>query len=288
MKGIILAGGSGSRLYPLTHYVSKQLLPIYDKPMIYYPLATLMTGGIKEILIISDSKNIESYKRLFSDGSQFGINLEYCVQHEPKGIAEAFIIGENFIKNDNVTLILGDNIFHGKNMKKLMSNSIKNTYENKSVIIGHRVKDPERYGVAVIDKNNKVITIEEKPKKPKSDIAIVGLYFYTNDVIKIAKSLSPSQRGELEITDINNQYIENKNMIINIMDENFTWLDTGTFDSLYNASKFVKVMQEESNLKLGLIEEIAYLNHFINKKQLEKNLLNLSEDFKNYIKEKYL
>ena len=288
MKGIILAGGSGSRLYPLTKYVSKQLLPIYDKPMIYYPLSTLMLGGIKDILIISDSKNLKFYKKLFLDGSQFGINLEYRVQEEPNGIGEAFIIGEDFIGDDNVSLILGDNIFHGKDLQQLILDSIKKTYNGYSVVIGHRVEDPERYGVALVDEKNEVMAIEEKPKNPKSNIAIVGLYFYTNDVIKIAQNLNPSNRGELEITDINNVYIENRKMNVNIMDSDFTWLDTGTFESLHNASIFVKSLQESENYRLGLIDEIAFANNFINKKQLEKNLLNLSSNFQKYIKEKYL
>ena len=288
MKGIILAGGSGSRLYPLTKYVSKQLLPIYDKPMIYYPLSTLMLGGIKDILIISDSKNLKFYKKLFLDGSQFGINLEYRVQEEPNGIGEAFIIGEDFIGDENVSLILGDNIFHGKDLQQLILDSIKKTYNGYSVVIGHRVEDPERYGVALVDEKNEVMAIEEKPKNPKSNIAIVGLYFYTNDVIKIAQNLNPSNRGELEITDINNVYIENRKMNVNIMDSDFTWLDTGTFESLHNASIFVKSLQESENYRLGLIDEIAFANNFINKKQLEKNLLNLSSNFQKYIKEKYL
>jgi len=288
MKGIILAGGSGSRLYPLTKYVSKQLLPIYDKPMIYYPLSTLMLGGIQDILIISDPKNLEFYKKLFLDGSQFGLNLEYRVQEKPNGIAEAFIIGEDFIEEDNVALILGDNIFHGENLQELIVDSINETYNGISVVVGHEVKDPERYGVALINDKKEVIGVQEKPKTPQSNIAIVGLYFYTNDVIKIAKNLNPSKRGELEITDVNNHYIENKKMKVNIMGSDFTWLDTGTFDSLYNASSFVKLLQESNNYRLGLIDEVAFVNNFINKKQLEKNLLNLSNDFQKYIKEKYL
>jgi glucose-1-phosphate thymidylyltransferase len=288
MKGIILAGGSGSRLYPLTKYVSKQLLPIYDKPMIYYPLSTLMLGGIRDILIISDSQNLESYKKLLGTGKQFGIRLEYCVQEHPNGIAEAFILGKDFIQGDSVALILGDNIFHGQNLQQLISQSISLVDLGKSVVIGHKVPDPERYGVAVMDDNNQVIAIQEKPKNPKSDIAIVGLYFYTNNVVKIAEDLTPSDRGELEITDVNNVYIEEKNMEVNIMGEGFTWLDTGTFDSLHKASTFVKLLQDSSNYRLGLIDEVAFVNNFINKKQLEKNLLNLSHDFKDYIKKKYL
>ncbi len=288
MKGIILAGGSGSRLYPLTKYVSKQLLPIYDKPMIYYPLSTLMLGGIRDILIISDSQNLESYKKLFGTGEQFGIRLEYCVQEHPNGIAEAFILGKDFIKGDSVALILGDNIFHGENLQQLITHSISLVDLGKSVVIGHKVPDPERYGVAVMGDNNQVIAIQEKPKNPKSDIAIVGLYFYTNNVVKIAQELTPSDRGELEITDVNNVYIEKKKMEVNIMGEGFTWLDTGTFDSLHKASTFVKLLQDSSNYRLGLIDEVAFVNNFINKKQLEKNLLNLSHDFKDYIQRKYL
>ena len=288
MKGIILAGGSGSRLYPLTKYVSKQLLPIYDKPMIYYPLSTLMLGGIRDILIISDSQNLESYKKLFGTGEQFGIRLEYCVQEHPNGIAEAFILGEDFIQDDSVALILGDNIFHGENLQQLIIQSMSLVDLGKSVVIGHKVPDPERYGVAVMDNENQVISIQEKPKDPKSDIAIVGLYFYTNNVVKIAQNLTPSDRGELEITDINNVYIEQKKMEVNVMEEGFTWLDTGTFDSLHKASTFVQLLQKSSNYRLGLIDEVAFINNFINKKQLEKNLLNLSHDFKEYITKKYL
>ncbi len=287
MKGIILAGGSGSRLFPLTKYVSKQLLPIYDKPMIYYPLSTLMLGGIREILIISDEQNINAYKKLFGNGSQFGINLSYCVQQKPNGIAEAFILGEEFIGNDNVTLILGDNIFHGENLQKLICSSINIANNGKSVIVGHKVPDPERYGVAVIE-NEKVVEIQEKPNDPKSDVAIVGLYFYTNDVISKAKYLKPSERGELEITDLNNLYIKENLMEVSLMEEGFTWLDTGTFDSLHKASTFVKLLQKTSNYRLGLIDETAFLNNFISKEQLKKNLLNLSYDFQKYLSDKYL
>mgnify|MGYP001348182316 CR=1 FL=1 len=287
MKGIILAGGSGSRLFPLTKYVSKQLLPIYDKPMIYYPLSTLMLGGIREILIISDEQNINAYKKLFGNGSQFGINLSYCVQQKPNGIAEAFILGEEFIGNENVTLILGDNIFHGENLQKLICSSINIANNGKSVIVGHKVPDPERYGVAVIE-DEKVVEIQEKPNDPKSDVAIVGLYFYTNDVISKAKQLKPSERGELEITDLNNLYIKENLMEVSLMEEGFTWLDTGTFDSLHKASTFVKLLQKTSNYRLGLIDETAFLNNFISKEQLKKNLLNLSYDFQKYLSDKYL
>jgi len=287
VKGIILAGGSGSRLFPLTKYVSKQLLPIYDKPMIYYPLSTLMLGGIIEILIISDEQNINAYKKLFGNGSQFGINLSYCVQQKPNGIAEAFILGEEFIGNDNVTLILGDNIFHGENLQKLICSSVNIANNGKSVIVGHKVPDPERYGVAVIE-DEKVVEIQEKPNDPKSDVAIVGLYFYTNDVISKAKQLKPSERGELEITDLNNLYIKDNLMEVSLMEEGFTWLDTGTFDSLHKASTFVKLLQKTSNYRLGLIDEIAFLNNFISKEQLKKNLLNLSYDFQKYLSDKYL
>ena len=288
MKGIILAGGSGSRLFPLTKYVSKQLLPIYDKPMIYYPLSTLMLGGIKDILIISDEQNIGAYKKLFGNGDQFGINLSYCIQKKPNGIAEAFILGEDFIGDGNVTLILGDNIFHGENLQKLICSSINIVKSGTSVIVGHKVPDPERYGVAVINDENVVVEIQEKPKNPKSDVAIVGLYFYTNDVVVKAKSLQPSDRGELEITDLNNLYIKDDKMEVNLMEEGFTWLDTGTFDSLHKASTFVKLLQKTSNYRLGLIDEIAFLNNFISKEQLKKNLLNLSYNFQKYLSDKYL
>jgi len=287
MKGIILAGGSGSRLYPLTRYVSKQLLPIYDKPMIYYPLSTLMQGGIRDVLIISDSNNINSYKKLFGDGAQFGISLSYCIQEKPNGIAEAFILGEEFIGESNVALILGDNIFHGENLQKLIKSSIDKTDSGQCVIVGHKVPDPERYGVAVLE-NSKVVEIQEKPKVPKSDIAIVGLYFYTNDVVAMSKSLEPSSRGELEITDLNNLYLRKNKIDVNLMGEGFTWLDTGTFDSLHKASTFVRLLQKSSNYRLGLIDEVAFLNNFISKEQLEKNILYLSHDFQKYFKAKYL
>ena len=276
MKGIILAGGSGSRLFPLTKYVSKQLLPIYDKPMIYYPLSTLMLGGIREILIISDEQNINAYKKLFGNGSQFGINLSYCVQQKPNGIAEAFILGEEFIGNDNVTLILGDNIFHGENLQKLICSSINIANNGKSVIVGHKVPDPERYGVAVIE-NEKVIEIQEKPNDPKSDVAIVGLYFYTNDVISKAKYLKPSKRGELEITDLNNLYIKENLMEVSLMEEGFTWLDTGTFNSLMQAGQFVQVLEERQGLKVGCIEEVAWRKKFITDDELEQLALPLQK-----------
>jgi glucose-1-phosphate thymidylyltransferase len=247
-----------------------------------------MNAGIKDIMIISTPNDLPRFRNLFKDGKHIGLNISYREQLKPKGIAESFIIADDFIGNNNVCLILGDNIFHGNHFNNLLDKARLNLENNYSTIFGVEVDKPNEFGVVEFDSDNKINNIVEKPDETISKLVVSGLYYYTNDVVNIAKNLKPSSRGELEITDINNQYIENKNMIINIMDENFTWLDTGTFDSLYNASKFVKVMQEESNLKLGLIEEIAYLNHFINKKQLEKNLLNLSEDFKNYIKEKYL
>lgn len=255
--------------------------------MIYYPLSTLMQGGIRDILIISDKVNIKSYKKLFADGNQFGINLTYCIQDKPNGIAEAFILGEEFIGNDNVALILGDNIFHGENLQKLIKSSISKTNNGQCVIVGHKVPDPERYGVAVLEKN-RVIEIQEKPKKPKSDIAIVGLYFYTNDVVKMSKLLKPSKRNELEITDLNNLYLQKEKIDVSLMEEGFTWLDTGTFDSLHKASIFVRLLQKTSNYRLGLIDEVAFQNNFISSQQLEKNLVYLSEDFQKYLKKKYL
>jgi len=267
MKGIILAGGSGKRLYPLTKVVSKQLMPIYDKPMIYYPLSTLMSAGINEILIISTSNEIPRFKALLGDGKAYGCNFQYAVQEEPKGLAEAFIIGEQFIGNDKVALILGDNIFYGSGLEQLLQT---NNNPKGGIIFAYHVHDPERYGVVEFDSNNKAISIEEKPKLPKSNFAVPGIYFYDNNVIEIAKKISPSVRGELEITDINKAYLEQGKLNVQILDKGTAWLDTGTFNSLMQASHFVQVIEERQGLKIGCIEEEAYKKGFIAKNQLLK------------------
>lgn len=275
MKGIILAGGSGSRLYPLTLPITKQLLPIYDKPMIYYPLSTLMLGGIRDILIISTPKDISKFEELFGNGDELGIKISYEKQLQPNGIAEAFIIGERFIGKSDVSLILGDNIFYGHGLTELIKNAIKNLSNNNSTIFAYYVTDPKRYGVVEFDKNNNVLSIEEKPLKPKSNWAVVGLYFYKNDVIKISKSLKPSKRGELEITDVNKEYLKQKRLNIELMGRGYAWLDTGTYESLIEAGEFIKTVEKRQGLKIGCIEEIAYRNGFITKKQL----LNLAQKY---------
>jgi len=269
MKGIILAGGSGTRLHPLTKVISKQLLPVYDKPMIYYPLSVLMLAGIKEILIISTPRDLPDFKNLFGDGSQLGLQITYAEQPNPDGLAQAFIIGEDFIGKDDVCLILGDNIFYGSGFKNMLRNAVKTVEtERKSVVFGYEVKDPNRYGVAEIDSNNNVISIEEKPKKPKSNYAVVGLYFYTNDAIKIAKNVKPSNRGELEITSVNQHYLSNNKLILQRLGRGFAWLDSGTHESLNEASEFIKVIEKRTGLKVACIEEIAYKMDYINKQQL--------------------
>ncbi|WP_189604652.1 glucose-1-phosphate thymidylyltransferase RfbA [Salinimicrobium marinum] len=267
MKGIILAGGSGTRLPPLTLAISKQLMPVFDKPMIYYPLSTLMMAGINEILIISTPKDLPLFKELLGDGSRYGCVFEYAVQEKPNGLAEAFIIGENFIGNDKVALILGDNIFYGSVLDVLLQN---NSDPDGGIIYAYHVQDPQRYGVVDFDKSGKAISIEEKPTAPKSNYVVPGIYFYDNEVVKIAKSIKPSTRGELEITDINNHYLLEEKLHVSILDKGTAWLDTGTFQSLMNASQFVQVIEERQGLKIGAIEETAYKMGFINKEQLHE------------------
>lgn len=267
MKGIILAGGSGTRLYPLTKSVSKQLIPVYDKPMIYYPLTTLMSAGVREILIITTKEDQERFKTLLGDGENYGCRFEYTIQEAPNGLAEAFILGEKFIGNDSVALILGDNIFYGSGLNQNLQN---NSNPDGGVIFAYHVQDPERYGVVEFDENNTAISIEEKPKQPKSNFAVPGIYFYDNSVVEIAKNIEPSDRGELEITDVNKTYLEHGNLKVQILDKGTAWLDTGTFNSLMQASQFVQVIEERQGLKIGCIEEIAYKMGYINKDQLLK------------------
>ena len=268
MKGIILAGGSGTRLYPLTIGQSKQLLAIHDKPMIYYPLSVLMLAGIKDILIISTPQDLPNFKRLLSDGSQLGMNFSYEEQNRPNGIAEAFIIGEKFIGKDSVCLILGDNMFYGSGFTKILKRSVYDVEKNKKAkVFGYYVNNPSRYGVVENDKNGNVISLEEKPKNPKSNYAVVGLYFYPNHVIKTAKNIKPSKRGELEITSINNSFLKNKSLIVELFDKNFTWLDSGTHESMLEASNYIHTIEKRTGLKIACIEEIAYKLGFINKKK---------------------
>ena len=275
-KGIILAGGSGTRLYPVTQSISKQLLPVYDKPMIYYPLSTLMLAGIQEILIISTPDDTPRFESLLGDGSQWGINIQYKVQLSPDGLAQAFIIGDTFIGNDLSALVLGDNIFYGHDFNELLGNAIKR--ENGATVFVYHVHDPERYGVAEFDESNKVLSLEEKPKNPKSNYAVTGLYFYDNDVVAMAKSLKPSARGELEITDLNRLYLENEKLNVEIMGRGYAWLDTGTHDSLLEASQFIATLENRQGLKVSCPEEISYRRGWINASQLEKLATPLSKN----------
>lgn len=271
MKGIVLAGGSGTRLFPITKGVSKQMLPIYDKPMVYYPISVLMLAGIKKILIISTPEDLPGFKRLLGDGSDYGVEFTYAEQPSPDGLAQAFIIGEEFIGNDSACLVLGDNIFYGQNFTSMLEQSLKDAEKNNmATVFGYYVNDPERYGVAEFDKDGKVLSIEEKPKEPKSNYAVVGLYFYPNKVVEVAKNIKPSARGELEITTVNQEFLKDKELKVQLLGRGFAWLDTGTHDSLSEASTFIEVLEKRQGLKIACLEEIAYSRGWITKEKLQE------------------
>lgn len=285
MKGIILAGGSGTRLYPSTKVVSKQLLPIYDKPMVYYPLSTLMLAGIRDILLISTPEDIKRFESLLGTGDSLGINISYAIQPSPDGLAQAFIIGEKFIGKDAVSLVLGDNIFFGHGFTEMLKRSFNTVLSNnEAVIFGYEVKDPERYGVVGFDSSGKVISLKEKPVNPDSNYALVGLYFYPNTVIEIAKNIKPSERGELEITSVNQEFLKRDQLSVELMGRGYAWLDTGTQDSMISASNFIKTIEDRQGLKVGCIEEIAYMKNFINKEQLSKIASSYKNKYGEYLK----
>lgn len=288
MKGIILAGGSGTRLHPLTLAVSKQLLPIYDKPMIYYPLSVLMLAGIRDILIISTPHDLPNFQKLFGDGGKLGIKLSYAEQPSPDGLAQAFIIGDEFIGDDDVCLVLGDNIFYGAGLQKLLKDSVHTVeQEKKAVVFGYYVEDPERYGVAEFDTDGNVMSLEEKPKNPKSNYAVVGLYFYPNSVVNVAKQVKPSLRGELEITSVNQSYLGKDELKLQTMSRGFAWLDTGTHESLTEATEFVKAVEKRTSLKIACLEEIALNYKWIEKQELAKGVKELKGEYYEYIKKRF-
>ena len=286
MKGIILAGGSGTRLYPVTKGVSKQLLPVYDKPMVYYPISVLMTAGINEILLISTPTDLSAYQRLFEDGGKLGIHIQYAEQKTPKGLAEAFIIGEEFIQDDPVCLVLGDNIFYGDGLNDIIMQAVEQS--DRATVFGYTVKDPQRYGVIDFDKKGKVLSIEEKPKNPKSNKAVVGLYFYPNEVIEIAKSIKPSDRGELEITSVNQAFLKSGKLQVKLLDRGFAWLDTGTPESLIEAGQFIHTVEKRQGIKVACLEEIAFEKGWINHDQLLKSVKDMYQtEYRQYLLDRY-